>query len=372
MAEPDIAEPEPEPDNAEPEPEPDNAEPEPEASGEAAASTATVEPQPAPPAPAPAPAAPTPRPVPRPMPRPGTSAGPRPAPAAATAPVPVPPDLSPAEEAEAAGFGRVDPDGTVWVRGEVGERVVGQFPDAPADEALALYVRRYADLRAKALLFETRLAGDLPVKEIESTLEHLGAELAEPAAVGDLDGLRARLDAVRSVAAERKAKAEAERAAAKAAALEQRTALVEAAERIAGTEPTKMQWRPAGEQLRVLLDQWKEAQRSGPRIDRPSEDALWKRFSHARSSFDRERRRWFAELEKSNTAAKDAKASLVAEAEALASSTDWAGTSTAFRDLMARWKSAGRAGRKDDDALWARFRAAQDAFFAARDAANKA
>ena len=31
---------------------------------------------------------------------------------------------------------------------------------------------------------------------------------------------------------------------------------------------------------------------------------------------------------------------------------------------MAQWKAAGRASRADDDALWARFRAAQDAFFA--------
>jgi hypothetical protein len=38
---------------------------------------------------------------------------------------------------------------------------------------------------------------------------------------------------------------------------------------------------------------------------------------------------------------------------------------------MARWKAAGRASRKDDDALWARFRAAQDEFFAARDASLK-
>ena len=37
---------------------------------------------------------------------------------------------------------------------------------------------------------------------------------------------------------------------------------------------------------------------------------------------------------------------------------------------MTRWKQVGRAQKRDDDELWARFRAAQDAFFAARDAAN--
>ncbi len=75
--------------------------------------------------------------------------------------MPAPPDLTPAEEAAAAAFGRVDADGTVWVTEAAGERVVGQYPGADPAEALALYVRRYADLRATVLLFETRLGADL-------------------------------------------------------------------------------------------------------------------------------------------------------------------------------------------------------------------
>jgi hypothetical protein len=330
-------------------------------------------------APEPAPAAagrPTPRPMPRPVPRPPAPglrpAAPAATPAAAAPVAPVPPALTAAESAEAARWGRVDDDGTVWVREETGERAVGQYPGADAADALAFYVRRFADLHAKVVLFEARLsATDLAVKEIDSTLAHLTEELAEPAAVGDLDSLRQRLEVLRGVAAERHAAADAERAAAKQAALEARTAIVEAAEKIAATDPDRIQWRPAGEQLRVLLDQWKDAQRHGPRVDRGAEDALWKRFSHARSTFDRERRRFFSELEKTNASAKAEKTALVTEAEKLADSTDWAATTSAYRDLMARWKAAGRASRKDDDALWARFRAAQDQFFAARDASLK-
>jgi hypothetical protein len=59
---------------------------------------------------------------------------------------------------------------------------------------------------------------------------------------------------------------------------------------------------------------------------------------------------------------------LAAEAESLASSTDWGPTSGRFRDLMRQWKAAGPAPREVDDKLWARFRAAQDLFFGARDA----
>ena len=308
------------------------------------------------------------RPVPRPMRRPSATAP--------TASVPLTPVPTPDEEAaaaHAATFGRVDEDGTVHVVEAAGERVVGQFPGASAPEALALYVRRFLDLQAKVAIFDARLsATDLSVKEIDQTLARLTEELAEPAAVGDLDSLRARLDGLRERAAERRAQADAERAAAREAAVAARTQIVEQAEKIAATDPSRIQWRPAGEQLRSLLDQWKDAQRSGPRIDRPTEESLWKRFSHARTTFDRERRHFFAELETRNAEARTVKEQLVAEAERLATSTDWGGTSAAFRDLMTRWKAAGRANRQLDDQLWARFRTAQDAFFAARDAANEA
>ncbi|GEL45002.1 hypothetical protein CHO01_01180 [Cellulomonas hominis] len=326
------------------------------------------------PAPRPGPRPPLPsalKPRPRPVPQPGAAAPAASAPATPVVPVPAPDDS--AEAAAAAEFGRVDENGTVYVREAAGERAVGQFPGATAEEALGLYVRRYLDLQAKVAVFEARLAAtDLAVKEIDQTLAKLTEETAEPAAVGDLDALRARLDGLRAAAAERRAAVEAERAAARQVALAARTQIVERAEKIAGTDPARMQWRPAGEQLRTLLEEWKDAQRSGPRIDRTSEEALWKRFSHARTTFDRERRHYFAELESRNAGAKAAKEEIVREAERLQTSTDWGATAGAYRDLMARWKAAGRAARQDDDALWARFRAAQDTFFHARDELNAA
>lgn len=338
------------------------------------AETATAE------AEVPAPAAPKPSAVPSPAalarprpPKPGVPsapASPSATPTAAAAPV-VPAAADAAAHAEAEKFGRVDSEGNVYVRESAGERIVGQFPGVSTAEALALYVRRYLDLSAKVGLFEARLdSADLSVREIDQTLQKLGAETAEPAAVGDLDGLRGRVEALRGRAAERRTALEAARSAAKAEAVASRTSIVEAAEKIAATDPSKMQWRPAGEELRSLLDRWKDAQRSGPRIDRPTEESLWKRFSHARTAFDRERRHFFADLEQRNSSAKTEKEKLVSEAESLSTSTDWGYTAGAYRDLMTRWKAAGRASRKDDDALWSRFRAAQDRFFQARDAEN--
>ena len=318
--------------------------------------------------------------APHPVPRPSV-AGIRPAvPTPSQVPVPSvvaamvtpPTGPTPAENAEAARWGRVDDDGSVYVRESSGERLVGQYAGGDAADALAFYLQRYWDLNTKVVLFEARLgAADLSGKEIDSTIAALDTDLAEPAAVGDLDSLRARVEGLREIAAARRAAVEAERAAAKKAAFEARTAIVEAAEKIAATDPARIQWRPSGEKFQELLAEWKEVQRKGPRLDRPTEDSLWKRFSHARSTFDRERHRYFAELEKTSSTAKAAKEALVLEAEKLSKSTDWGATAGAYRDLMTRWKAAGRASRKDDDALWARFRAAQDAFFAARDSVNQ-
>src|SRR5206468_279225 len=56
----------------------------------------------------------------------------------------------------------------------------------------------------------------------------------------------------------------------------------------------------------------------------------------------------------------------VSRAETLSTSEDWKDTAAAMRDLMTEWKAAPRAARDVEDALWARFRGAQDAFFARR------
>ncbi|MFC7406150.1 DUF349 domain-containing protein [Georgenia alba] len=283
-------------------------------------------------------------------------------------PAVVPPVDSHAES-EAAGWGRVDEDGTVYVREAAGERAVGQYAGPDRSEALSLYVRRFLDLQAQVALFETRLP-QLAPKEIDQTLATLAEALESPAAVGDVDGLRARLDRLRDAAEERRRQAAAEREAARTAAVAARTGIVEQAEAIAEQDPSRTQWKQSGQRLRDLLEEWKQAQRSGPRLDRATEEQLWRRFSHARTAFDRHRRQFFSELDARQAEAKEIKERLIARAEEMSSSTDWGRTTAAYRQLMDEWKAAGRASRKEDDALWARFRAAQQVFFDARNAQN--
>ena len=296
-------------------------------------------------------------------------AAPAKGPTPATAPAET--EVDPQEAMDAAKWGRVDGQGSVYVQDNGAEREVGQFPDAPIAEAMAFYVRRFLDLKATVDLFATRLP-QLSVREIDSTLKSIEQSLTEPAAVGDLDGLRARFSALKSVAAERREAVAAERAAAKEQALKDRTVIVERAEAISAQDPARTQWKSSGAELRELLEKWKEAQRRGPRLDRPVEDGLWKRFSHARTAFDRHRRQFFSELDAKQAQVKVAKEALIKRAEELSGSTDWAGTSAKYRGLMEEWKKAGRASRKEDDALWARFRAAQQVFFDARRAKDAA
>lgn len=304
-------------------------------------------------------------------------AAPAPAPAAPAPPAPPAPRApSPAALAglhapgghRASEFGRVDENGTVFVRTAEGEREVGSYPGATPAEALAYFTRKYDELLASAELLLQRVTHtDLGAKEAGEGLARLREQSSEARVVGDLAALEAKVQAVAAAVQVKRSSEDAERRAAREAGRVQREALVAEAESIAAQPENKVQWKASGARMRALLDEWKALQRSGPKLDRESESALWQRFSAARNGFDKARRVHFAQLEGTQSEAKAAKQKLVAEAEELATSTDWAPTATAFKRLMDRWREAGRASRTDDDALWARFKAAQDSFFAAKD-----
>jgi hypothetical protein len=267
-------------------------------------------------------------------------------------------------------WGRADEDGTVWVRTADGERKVGQYPGVSQDEALAYFHRKYEDLAAQVTLLEQRMkAGQVSPADSESTIQRLEPAIRDANAVGDLEGLLARLGALAPLAAERRAESQRAKQEARAATIAERTLLVSEAEELAGADPERIPWKTSGDRLRVLFDEWRRLQRDS-RLDKQTEDELWKRFSHARTSFDRKRRHYFGALDEERNQAKAAKEDLVAQAEALSSSTDWSATAASYRDLMNRWKEVGRAAKRDDDALWGRFRAAQDSFFAARQSVN--
>jgi hypothetical protein len=266
------------------------------------------------------------------------------------------------EAAGPASFGRVDPDGTVFVRTADGERAVGQVPDVPPEEALAFFTRRFESLELEVSLLETRVASQtVSPDDALGSIKTIRTAITGAHAVGDLDGLLRRLDALAPVIAELRAERRQERARQQQQAREAKERFVQDAERLAAGSD----WRGGVNRFRVLLEQWKML----PRLDRATDDELWHRFSSARTAYTRRRKAQFAQQAEQREGARAVKEQLVAEAEALANSTDWSPTTSTFRDLMARWKAAGPAPRGIDEALWKRFRAAQDTFFAAKQGA---
>jgi hypothetical protein len=261
-------------------------------------------------------------------------------------------------------YGHVDESGTVFVHTPNGDREVGSYPGASHAEALGYFTRKYDELLASAdLLLQRVTHTDMPAREGSEGLAKLRELTNDAHVVGDLAVLEARVAEIAAALAAKKVAEGALRSAARVAGKAKREEIVVEAERIAGQPEAKIQWKASGTRMRALLDEWKSLQRTDVKLDRESETALWQRFSAARNSFDKARRVHFALLEDTQSEAKLAKEKLVKEAESLATSKDWAPTATAFKRLMDRWRDAGRASRTDDDALWNRFKTAQDSFF---------
>lgn len=262
-------------------------------------------------------------------------------------------------------WGRVDDDGTVSVREADGWRVVGQYPDGSAEEALAYFERKYADLAGEVTLLEVRhRRGGASASDLRSTARTINGKLDGAAAVGDLASLVARVAALtQTLAAESETEAVAAREAVEDA-VKARTELVEKAEALAARDPRTVQWKQATADLNALFEQWQSQQQHGPRLPKSTAQQLWKRFRDARATVDKHRRAFYAELDEAHKAVRDRKTALVEKAEALSSKGE--DGIPAYRELLDDWKTAGRAGKKVDDALWARFKAAGDALYGAR------
>jgi hypothetical protein len=261
-------------------------------------------------------------------------------------------------------FGRVDPDGTVWLVTSSGERTIGSWQAGDTEAAYEHFGRRFDDLHTEVILLEQRLAsGSGDARKIRSAASTLAEGLPTAHVLGDVDSLATRLQAIVEHADSATQEEKARREEARAEQTARKEALAAEAEELASTS---VQWKSAGDRMRAILDEWKTI--TG--VDRKTDDALWKRYSAARETFNRRRGSHFAELDRDRVGVKQAKESLCVRAEELCDSTDWGATSATFRDLLTEWKAAGRAAKDIDDTLWHRFKTAQDKFFSARNAAS--
>ena len=256
----------------------------------------------------------------------------------------------------------MDPDGTVWLVTSAGERVIGSWQAGDPEAAYAHFGRRYDDLSTEVDLLERRLAsGTGDARKIRSSATALEEGLANAAVLGDVDAIAVRLSTIRERAEESAQADKARREEHRSEQIARKETLAAEAEELAANST---QWKAAGDRLRTILEEW----RTITGVDRKTDDALWKRYSAARETFNRRRGSHFAELDRERASARQVKEELCERAEELADSTDWGPTAAVFRQLLTEWKAAGRAAKDVDDALWQRFKAAQDTFFSARNA----
>lgn len=260
-------------------------------------------------------------------------------------------------------FGRADEQGNVYLKTAEGEVKVGQYAAGEPAEGLAFFTKRFADLKTEAEITLSRLTdGKGSFDAIGALIERLKSTVTTPNALGPLSELDELAQKLTTALDEQKVVATAKKAELKEAALKRRQELVDAAEKLANSNS----WKTSSEQFKNMLEEWKKLSS----FDRTKEQELWKRFSGARSAFDKARRAHFANLDKVRGEANVAKEAIIKKANELAASEEWAATTSAYKRLMDDWKKLPRAARNEEEKLWNSFKEAQDKFFSARNAAN--
>ena len=185
-------------------------------------------------------------------------------------------------------WGRVDPDGTVYVRTAEGERVIGSWQAGSPEEALAFYRRKYESLETEVTLLEQRLSStDLSPAQAQATVERLRKTVTGANALGDLDGLCGRLDKLGGVVGHKREEVKAQREQARQNARGIKERIVEEAEHIAA-EATH--WKSSGERMRELLEEWKTAP-PARLTSRPWRSSA-RRSGSARNGWSRTPSRW--------------------------------------------------------------------------------
>ena len=288
---------------------------------------------------------------------------------------PINPTQSPAVVSAAAAligdparFGRVGEDGTVYVITPEGDKPVGSYPGKSNEEALAYFVRKFEAIASEVALLSARIkSGAMVPGDATSAVIKLREQVRELNGVGDLAALAVAVEQLSPLIEDHRGAYEAKKAAEEVAKAERLAQVLIEKEKIVAEAESLAEstsWKATGDRLKALLDEWKSA----PRLDKKTDSDLWKRFSSSRNKFDKRRRTHFASLEEVTAVVSEAKKKLVAEAETLATSTDWVATARRFKALMDAWKAAGRGKMNEDTKLWARFKTAQDTFFAAKNA----
>ena len=146
--------------------------------------------------------------------------------------------------------------------------------------------------------------------------------------------------------------------------LAKKTVLCEKVEEIAAREvASSNDWNAFSKEIEELQKEWKLIGFASKKDNQK----IYDRFRAACDDFYGRKRDFYTDYKDSMNANLEKKVALCEAAEALKTSTDWKKTTDQFISLQKQWKEIGAVPRKKSEALWKRFRAACDEFFAERD-----
>ena len=149
--------------------------------------------------------------------------------------------------------------------------------------------------------------------------------------------------------------------------LAKKTELCERTEEIAAREITSSgEWNTLSKEIEEIQAAWR---RIGYATKKDNQK-IYDRFRAACDAFYSRKRDFYSGIKDNMNGNLEKKLSLIEQAEALKTSTDWKKATDQFIALQKQWKEIGAVPRKKSEALWKKFRGACDEFFAARDASS--
>ena len=147
-----------------------------------------------------------------------------------------------------------------------------------------------------------------------------------------------------------------------------KTKLCEQVEEIAEKEVTSSnEWNSLSKEIEDIQKQW----RGIGFASKKENQKIYDRFRAACDKFFEKKRVFYTQYKDNMNENLEKKMSLIEQAEALKSSTEWKKATDQFINLQKQWKEIGAVPRKKSEQLWKRFRAACDEFFENRDKQSK-
>ena len=142
---------------------------------------------------------------------------------------------------------------------------------------------------------------------------------------------------------------------------ERKSALCDEVEKMVSEAPTTHKgWNKASERVQAIQTEWRTIG-FAPKKDN---NKVYDRFRAACDKFYEAKHAFYSEAKEDMSNNLEIKTALCERAEAIAERTDWAKATEELLALQAEWKASGAVSRKYADAIWKRFRAACDKFFA--------